>query len=688
VARLVNSPPVRFRLYVFAAVLHAVLGVLPARSWAQTQAPASPTSQHKDLTTLNIEDLMQMEVTSVSKKEQKLSQTAAAVFVMTQDDIARSGATNIPDLLRRAPGVNVARINANTWAISVRGLNDLFSNELLVLLDGRTVYVPSSGGVFWDTLDLPLEDIARIEVIRGPGGSVWGANAVNGVINIVTKSASQSKGALVVAGGGGVHREFATLQYGGQLGKSFDYRVYSKYFNEESLPAPAGGSLGDGWHSLRGGFRADATLSRKDTLTVQGDLYANREGSPTSALPSITSPAPLPVQDQQIVGGGFVQTSWNHTLSNHSATQLMLTFERYARGGMLGETRNLLDLDFQQNFGLGNRHSFVWGLDFRYTSFDTKGSLLGSLNPASAAKNLYSGFIQDEIAVVPGRFLLTLGTKLEYHYYSGLTTMPSARLAWTPNLANTLWAAVSLAERTPGELDTTFRANIGSIPASNGSYLLLSSFGNPHLKNEGMLAYEAGYRAAPAKSLSLDFAAYYNRYDHQETLEPSALFSEDTPAPPHMVLPLVYQNLMHGGSHGFEIFSDWRVSRNWILSPVYAFEQIHMHLEPLSVDFDEPLSAEGSSPVHSAQLRSHYVLPRGFSWDVSAFYVGRLRDPELPSYTRLDTQLAWQWKEDVILSFVGQNLLMNAQPQFVDDHGVARSSLDQRSAYAKFTWRF
>lgn len=677
-----------FSDFVLAGTLLAVFASTPGEGLAQTQEHLSPQAQQNDLTALNIEDLMQVEVTSVSRKEQKLSRAAAAVFVITQEDIARSGSTNIPDLLRMVPGMDVAQINSNVWAISARGLNGLFSNELLVLMDGRTVYVPSFGGVFWDSVDIPLEDIARIEVIRGPGSTVWGANAVNGVVNIVTKKASETQGALVVAGGGGVHREFSTLQYGGQFGKSVNYRVYSKYFNEESLRAPVGEPLGDGWHSLRGGFRADATVSSKDALTVRGDVYSNRVGTATIDLPSIASPAPLELQEQVNLSGGSLQTMWNRTISDRSSTKLMATFDRYARTDILGETRDTFDLDFQQDYNLGERHSLVWGLDYRYTSYDTRGSLIVSFNPPKGADNLYSGFVQDEITLVPDRLYFTLGTKLEHHYYTGFFAMPSARLAWTPNETNTFWAAVSLAEVTPTELETHFRANLGSTPGPGGSLMLVSSFGNPDFKNEGMLAYEAGYRASLTKHFSADFAAYFNRYDHQQTLEPSAPFFEDTPAPPHTVIPFVYQNLVHGESHGFELFSDWRVTQRWILSPGYAFEQIHMHLEPASLDTNSVGGAEGSSPVHSAQLRSHYLLPHGFSWDVSAFYVGRLADLKIPSYTGLDTQLTWQWKESLTLSAVGQNLLSAGQMQFVDTTSVARSSLSSRSTYAKITWRF
>lgn len=637
---------------------------------------------------MNIEDLMNVEVTSVSLQRQPLSKTAASVFVITPDDIQRSGATNIPDLLRMVPGMDVAQINSNSWAISARGLNALFSNELLVMVDGRTVYLPSFGGVFWDALDLPLEDIARIEVIRGPGGTIWGANAVNGVINIITKKATDTLGGMIVAGGGGTDREFSTLEYGGRLRKSVDYRAYAKYFNEESLEAPAGGSNGDGWHSLRGGFRADASLSVRDTVTFQGDMYSNRKSAATTYLPSLASPSPVDTEMQENFSGGFFQSLWNHTISDTSSTQLSLTFDRYARIDQLSESRNSLELAFQHNFAWGERQNIIWGLGYQYSSYDTRGSLLVSFQPAARDYNLYSGFIQDEITLAPEKFYFTLGTKLEQHYYSGFLAMPSARLTWTPNNANTVWAAVSLSRCTPSDLNVSYRTNLGGTFGPGGTLVELSGIGNPQLQTENLLAYEAGYRASLTKQLSVDLASYFNRYDHQMTIDLSTPFFESQPAPPHMVLPLVYQNLMYGESHGVEVFSDWRVTQHWFLSPGYAFEQMHMHLDPGSSESADVNAAQGNSPVHSAQLRSHYVLPYGLSWDVSAFYVGRLADPVIPSYTRLDTQLSWQWREGITFSAVGQNLLKDGNQQFIDGTGIARSALIQRTAYAKITWRF
>ena len=293
--------------------------------------PAWPQQSQADLTKVNIEDLMNIDVTSVSKKDQKLSQVASAIFVITQEDIRRSGATNIPDLLRMVPGMDVAQINANTWAISGRGLNAEFANELLVMVDGREIYTPTTGGVFWDVVDIPLEDIERIEVIRGPGGSVWGANAVNGVINILTKKAGETKGAMVVAGGGNLDQGFGTAQYGGSVGKNFDYRIYSKYLNQDHSPSLTGQDGGDGWHMLSGGFRTDGTLSSKDSLTIQGDMYTGNENNPTKILPSITSPGLIDADIPVALSGGFIQSIWNHTFSARSETTLMMSYADYER---------------------------------------------------------------------------------------------------------------------------------------------------------------------------------------------------------------------------------------------------------------------------------------------------------------------------------------------------------------------
>jgi iron complex outermembrane recepter protein len=680
-ATRVSSPKCGSRALVrfstgFAALAVALVLAIPSRA----------QQKQVDLTNESLQDLMNVEVTSVSRREQKLSQTAAAVFVITQEDIGRSGATNIPDLLRMVPGLDVAQINANTWAISARGLNGRFANELLVLLDGRSVYTQTTGGVFWDVLDIPLDDIERIEVIRGPGASIWGANAVNGVINIITKKASETPGALVVAGGGTVDQGFGTLQYGGNIGRT-SFRAFTKYKNEDRFPDSNGPDGGDGWNISRVGFRTDTDFSPADTLTFEGDLYRGREGEPADGVESVVAPLIPDVRREVNLGGGFAQAVWNHTTSPRSGTSLQASYDGYERNDNLGETRGTSDITFQDRFGWGARQDLIWGAEYRYSQSRTSGSLFVSLDPPNLNTQLFSSFVQDEITLLPNRLFLTAGVKLEHSHYTGFAGMPSVRLAWTPSARQALWLAASDADRTPSDTDESLRASLGGFTGPSGP-VALQLTGNPNLKNERTDTYEAGYRISFVEQLSVDVTAYYNGYRNQETTEPGTPFFVSTPAPPHTVLPLVYANLMHGESHGAEIAANWKVAKRWTLNPGYAFQQIHMHLDPTSQDTTSVSGAQGSSPVHSAQLRSHLTLASGLFWDASAYFVGRLSDPVIPSYTRLDSGFTWQWNKKLSISFVGQNLLKDRHEEFVDSTGSAATTLIKRSTYVQWRWQF
>lgn len=654
---------------------------------ASLSSYAAAQGQGQDLTKLKIEDLMQLEVTSVSKSEQTLSRTAAAVFVITRADIQRSGTNKIPELLRMVPGLDVAQLNSNAWAISARGFNERFGNELLVMVDGRTVYNPTFGGVFWETLDMPIEDIERIEVIRGPGGSTWGANAVNGIINVITRKASDTQGISVTASAGNVHQESGTVQFGGNTGKRTAYRIYTRYLNESSLQ-DSNPTLGDGWHTLRAGFRSDTTLSQKDSLTFAGDIYNGREGLPISRLPTLTASSVVPVQSFATLNGGFLQGTWEHELSSRSETALTFSYDHFERGDDLNEVRDTLDVAFQHNLKVGARHELVWGLGVRYSSSESAGDLTVSLSPADRSYNLYSAFVQDEIALLPSRLYFTPGLKIEDHYYAGLVAMPSARLAWLLNPKSTAWAAVSRAMRTPADTDLDLRVNFGSFPGQGGVPVLLASVGNPNYRAETLLGYEAGYRATLTRNVSVDLATYFNRYAHQTTVEPEPPSFEPSPLPAHLLLPLTRKNLMYGETHGFEFFADWKATDHWTLSPGYAFERIHMHLNPGSQDAGAASGAEGSSPAHAAQFRSHYALPKSVSWDVTAYFVGRLTDQEIPSYTRLDTQWSWHASERLTISAVGQNLLRSRHMEFTDPQADVRSNALRRGGFLKLSWNF
>ncbi|HMD39569.1 MAG TPA: TonB-dependent receptor [Candidatus Acidoferrum sp.] len=646
--------------------------------------PGIAQQQPDDLTKKSIEDLMNLEVTSASKKEQKISQVAAAIYVITQEDIRRSGATNIPDLLRMVPGLDVAQINANSWAISSRGFNLQFADKLLVLIDGRAVYTPLFGGVNWDTQDVPLEDIERIEVIRGPGGTVWGANAVNGVINIITKKASETQGALVAGGGGTQAQEFGTLQYGGKIEQDTSYRVFAKYQDNNHLVDPNGQDGYDDWHLLHGGFREETKLSEKDTLTTQGDLYTGSEGA--IIVHSILSP-PSNVNEEKIadLSGGDLLGRWNHVFSSTADTTLQVYFDRYTRNGPEAqELRDTFDLDFQNHIVLGTRQDLIWGFGFRYTSDHLAGTIDQAFLPSDFEGDLFNTFLQDQITLKRDRLNLYVGTKLENSYFTGYDLDPSARLAWTPNARQTFWGAISRASCTPTRREEGLNAALAALPGPAEVVLL----GNPNFKSEHVIAYELGYRAQPFDKLSLGITTFFNDYHNLESVEPQPSFFEPNSNPPLLILPQVLSNKLHGTTDGVEAYANWKVSNRWTLSPGYSLLQTHVHDDPTSLDTVSVIDDQGSSPTHQAQVRSRFEISHGFAWDVNAYFVDRLPAVPLPSYTRLDTQLTWHATKSFELSVVGQNLLKDHHFEFNDFEQSVNSSQIKRSAYAKITWQF
>jgi iron complex outermembrane recepter protein len=649
-------------------------------------APAS-----HDLSKMSIEDLMDIQVTSVSKKEQKMSQAAAAVFVITQEDIRRSAATNIPDLLRMVPGMDVSQIDANTWAISARGFNNQFSNKLLVLIDGRAVYTPLLSGVNWDTQDVVLEDIDRIEVIRGPGGTLWGANAVNGVINILTKKAADTQGGLLKVAGGTDAQALGVAQYGGKIGSGANYRIFTKFMNRDSLPELDGTSGDDRWSLFHGGFRTDAAISPNDSLIVQGDLYSGNEGGTIIHLFSIDPPV---IENQDVrdgISGGNILGRWSHTFSSRSGTEFQFYFDDYKRTGPESiETRRSIDFDFSHHWAWGSRQGLVWGAGYRQTWSEDTGTIDQSFVPSNPSLHLLNVFAQDTVTLLPERLFLTAGSKIENGYYTGFGIEPTVRLAWTPSGRVTVWSAVSRAERAPGQRDAGLVAPLAAFPdpAGSGTPVEVILFGNPHFLPEHVLAYEAGLRAEPNERVSIDVSTYFNRYDHLQTVEPGAEFLQAAPVPARFVIPLTFGNLMYGTTEGAELSVNWKLADRWTLSPGYAFLEMHLHTKPSSQDDSSVVQNEGSSPQHQAQLRSHVDLPYGLSWDTTAYFVGALPAQGVASYTRIDTQLRWKLAESAELSVAGQNLVQDHHLESMDTLTLVNSSLIKRSAYVKITWRF
>jgi iron complex outermembrane receptor protein len=658
----------------YLGIAIAVLMTLPLRAQLQP----------RDLAAKSIEELMNIEVTSASKKEQKLSQVAAAIFVITQEEIRRSGALNIPDLLRMVPGLDVAQINASTWAISARGFNLQFANKLLVLIDGRAVYTPLFGGVYWDTVDVPLDDIERIEVIRGPGGTVWGANAVNGVINIITKNAEETQGGLVTGGGGVQAQGFGTVQYGGKINEDNKYRIFTKYASNDHFPDLNGQDGNDSWHLLHGGFRMDSALSSKDSLMTQGDIYTGSEGAIITHS-VFFPPDNIDVNALARVSGGNVLTRWSHIFSSRFDTTLQFYFDRYDRDGPdLDESRDTFDVDFQNHIRLGVRQDLIWGAGYRHTADETIGTIDHAFIPANNASQLFNAFVQDQITLESDRVTLYVGSKFQNDYFAGFDVQPSIRLAWTPNNHRTFWAAVSRAIRTPTRRDVGLDAVLAALPGPAEVVLL----GNPNMKPEDVIAYEIGYREQPNNRVSLDFTAFFNVYHSLESLEPSPSFFDSTSVPPLLVLPTLLDNRLYGTTQGVEASVSWHITHAWTLSPGYSFLKMNLHTDATSLDSTSVANTEGSNPDHQGQLLSHVELSRGISWDANAYFVGPLPIESVPSYTRLDTQVRWKLGERIELNLVGQNLLKDHHAEFNNVLQSINSSLIKRSTYAKLTWQF
>jgi iron complex outermembrane receptor protein len=660
--------------------LTLLLTVIPAIAWCDGEQPPKPP---EDLTQLSIEDLMKVEVTTAAKKAQPLSRVAAAVYVLTHEDIRRSGATSIPELLRMVPGVQVARIDANKWAISVRGFNGRFSSKLLVLIDGRSVYTPLFSGVFWDVQDVLLEDIERIEVVRGPGGTLWGANAVNGVINIITKHSKDTQGSLFTAGFGDEERGFGGFRQGGEWGKDGSYRVYGKYFKRDELTDMTGAPGTDRWNVARGGFRLDRGKSGPTKFTLQGDVYSGDIGQRLN-VPVLMPPFSQTLDERFRASGWNVLARWERKISSKSEASAQIYYDRTKRNAFdAQETRDTLDFDFQHQLELNERHHLIWGVGYRRTSDRTEVSPIVAFDPQNRADNLFSAFIQDEI-LLNETLRLTVGSKFEHNDYTGVEIQPNVRLAWTPDERRTLWAAVSRAVRTPSRADHDVRANLMSFPAQDGTPVLVAFLGNEGFQSEKVRAHELGYRVQLNDRVFVDMTAFYNVYRRLRTFEPGVPFVEMTPAPLHVVFPLSFDNQLHGKTYGFEIAGRWNATDRWRLAFGYALLQAKLRLAPSSQDTSPLLF---NSPRQQLHVRSSLDLPGKLELDASLYLVGKLIGANIPGFTRLDVRLGWKPKENVEVSIGVQNLF-DHKHQEIEAILSEQPSRLERSVYGKVTWRF
>jgi len=677
------------RMILPVAVLSSIFLLNP------TPARASSPQLKNDLTDLSIEALMEMEITSVSRKSQTLANTAAAVFVISQDDIRRSGATTIPDLLRMVPGVQVARIDANKWAVSIRGGNGRFANKLQVLKDGRSVYTPLFSGVFWETQDTTLEDIERIEVIRGPGAAMWGANAVNGVINIITKHAVDTRGGLASAGAGSSENAFGTLRYGFKPAENSDLRLYAKHVDRNEGVLASGTAANDAWHLTTGGFRLDHQATKDDDLTLQGDFHTGRMNEtytlyrlPTPGDPSFSFTQP----STSTAWGGNLLTRWQRTLSETDNLSLQVYYDHYQRDlFILGEKRNTVDLDFQHRFALGSRHDILWGLSYRFSQDALTSSQVLAMTSSSKGTNLYSIFLQDEIVLLPDTLKLIIGSRIEHNDYTGFEIQPNGRLIWTPSPRQTFWGSISRAVRTPTRAERDIRYTYLTLPAGavgNPLPLRVEIDGTQSFNSETLLAYEAGYRTELTSQLSLDLALFFNQYDHLRVRQSGSLSLE---SPTNLALRYPLVNDMHGHSYGAELATTWRPYEWCRLQAGYHFLRSVMYLDQGSPDDVNRANAAEGAPRHQLTLRTGFDLGRQVELDLwlrAVDQVDSIDSVRIPGYVTMDARIAWKPLKNLELALIGQNLFQRRHPEYIPEFINTTASEVPRSVYGKVTWNF
>ncbi|MDO8940663.1 MAG: TonB-dependent receptor [Methylicorpusculum sp.] len=644
-----------------------------------------------DVYALDLEELLDVKVTSVSKKAQSLSDAPAAIFVISNEDIKRSGVTTIPDALRMAPGIDVARIDSNKWAVSSRGFNGRFANKLLVLIDGRNIYTPAFSGVYWEMQDVMMEDIDRIEVIRGPGAALWGANAVNGVINIITKHSADTQGGLVTGGGGTEELGFGSARYGTQLGEDTTGRVYMKGFKRDELISQDQSRSNDDWDKVQGGFRVDSLVTNADAFTVQGDAYHSNFNQKLN-YPAFDTPNGIAfVNDKAQAHGANVVGRLQHTFSSTSSYTLQLFYDRYDREDIyIHEVRNTYDIDFQHRFALNGWNDIIWGGGYRYseseTRFDRTPAI--SFDPQNRGDQYFSAFLQDEISLVDNTLWLTLGSKFEHNDYTGFEYQPTARLMWTPHPSHKAWAAVSRAVRIPSRIDSDMTLRGSIIPAGQSPFppfpVEATVNGSKSFDSEELLAYEVGYRFTFAKLFSLDVSAFFNEYESLRS------FSPGQPVPPtvntpYITQPFIIDNGNSGETYGVETSLVWQMRDNWRWDLSYSFIETHLH--------NSEYYQEAVSPQHKVSLRSSINPWKDISWDIwlrytddaSAFTVVGVAPVE--SYITMDMRLGWRVHKDVELSLVGQNLLNDSQLEYIGENFVQPNE-NQRGFYGKLAWQF
>jgi iron complex outermembrane receptor protein len=633
----------------------------------------------------SLEELMNIEVTSVSKKAQRLSSTAASVFVITAEDIRRSG-LGLPEVLRLAPGVQVARIEAGRWAVSIRGFNNDFSNKLMVLIDGRSIYSEVNPGVMWDMVHVADEDIERIEVIRGPGAAMWGENAVNGVISVITKSAESTQGGLITAeggnGGGG------TARYGGEMGSNAFYRVGGHYSDTSPFPSAGAATSAYGWTSSSLDFRMDWNPTEQDSVLIAGQGYHSVLGHDVTS-PLASNPFPAAVDVHESSFSGNIMARWQHEISEQSSVEWRISWDSMDYDDAnVPQRATTVDAEFQNHILLGERNDLIWGLEYKGAMVDIPATSDFQVLPAHSDRKLGAIFAEDDFALLPDKLHFIAGVRTSYDSDSRLQIQPTGRLLWTPRGNLTSWAAVSRAVHTPSVVETGLYATLAAVPMQAPLFGLVQLTSTGAVEPESALSYEAGQRVQVSRTLSFDASAFYTVHQHllgQETLAPYFVPASGADMA-HLVIPILQTNVRYGASEGYELSATWNVNTRWRLTGGSDWLRVHTHAYP-GLNATDTVTDGGTSPRFQYDLRSNMDLTRKIQFDTALYYVSALPDINVPAHFRLDARLGWRPVERLELSIGVKDAL---DPQHAEGSSQRLTGLEAvpRDFYGKATWRF
>ncbi len=654
---------------------------------ASGSQPSEVDSQDpaEELLDLSLEELLEVEVTSVSKRQERLFTAPAAISALTEDDIRRSGMRRLPDLFRLVPGMHVGQITANHWAISARGFADQFANKLQVLSDGRTLYTHLFSGVYWQAQVPMLSDLERIEIIRGPGAALWGANAVNGVINIISKEARETQGGYVEAGSGSELEGFSAFRYGDQISDDVYYRVYAHHQNQDSQRVRTGEDGADDSQVAQAGFRIDGYGSADARYTLQGDLMLGKFGG-RQVVPLIRPTTTIVIEDEEDFAGGNLLGRYSLGHGDDLRSTLQVYYDRQERTSRLtaDTTTDTIDLDYQLDWSPVDSHQVAVGFGYRALFDRNHPSQYIDIHNRSRSTHLLSAFVQDQIELIDDQLQFTAGTKVEHQPYTGVEVQPSVRLSFQPTERQTLWGAVSRAIRSPSRYEDEGRIRINTFTdPGTGLPTEITIYGDKSYAEERLTSYELGYRVQPHESVSIDVSAFVNDYDNLNSLENGAPFVTSAGT---VVIPQFFENQRRAQAYGLEMESRWRVTDSWRLIGTYAFFKIMDRPKPTGrlTPLDD---LDDNSPRNQATLRSQLDVTDDIEIDAFLSYVDVISAQSAPAYLRADLRFGWRPTDSVELALVGQNLLDRRHPEFQGQIGIVPTEVE-RAIYFSVALRF